>query len=116
MPSPRIRTIYVNARRIEEHTHVTVRIGWAYGQPDVPHPIGAGRGVRDDAGTCGDLILRAGEWEPFIRALAVGGHATGVRVLWAQNPDDNRSLWNAHPDAPAIVGTTDPVPWERAGA
>lgn len=113
--SARVRTIWVDARRFEEHVHVRVHMGWSYGQEDMPDLTGYGPGVRDDAGDAGTLILRdyEREWQPWIRVLARGGHATNVRVLWCEHTDDRRSLWNAHADAPAIVGTTEPVPWER---
>lgn len=71
-----------------------------------------GRGRVNIAGLAGDLTFREDEWGPFIRALAKGGHATGLRVLWRCPPEEPRYLWNGVPDNPCVVGTTEPVPWE----
>lgn len=119
-----IRAIWVDAELIGEHIHAKIHTGKQYNQDDVPSYDG-GRGYRNDAGEVGTLILREDQWPSFIQALAVGGHATGLRVIWTLDRSreslarkegstqcwDQRYLWNAHADAPAIVGEVEPKPW-----
>ncbi len=110
MPSP---AVWLAAERVGDHVHVQVQTGLQHGQPSFPD---WGPGMRNDAGIAGNLIFRADQWQPFIKALAIGGHATGLRVMWKTAPDDRRFLWNGLPDAPSIVGRAEPEPWERNDA
>jgi hypothetical protein len=106
-----VRTVWVDAERLGEHVHVKVSTGFQYGQEDMP-TYERGPGHSNDAGGAGTLILRADQWPPFIRALAVGGYATGLRVCWRERTEDRRSLWNGAPDRPCIIGHKEPVEWE----
>ena len=63
--------------------------------------------------TCMRALARADQWQPFIKALAIGGHATGLRVMWKTAPDDRRFLWNRLPDSPSLVGPAKPQPGGR---
>lgn len=107
-----IRAVWLDAERIEQHVHVKVHTGKQYGQDEIASERPGGAGIRNDAGVAGTLILRLDQWPSFIRALAVGGHATGLRVCWCEHTEDQRNLWNGTPDAPCILGTTEPVEWE----
>lgn len=109
----RIRTLWVDAERIEQHVHLKINMGWQYGQDAMPTYEKA-RNYRNDAGLAGTLIIHDHEWLPWIKALAAGGHATGLRVCWSEHTDDRRNLWNGTPDRPCILGTTDVVEWECA--
>lgn len=110
-PMSAIKAVWLQAERLGEHVHVRVVTGKQYGQPQ--YPDWRGPGMRNDAGDAGKLILRADQWPGFVRALAVGGHATGLRVMWRLTPDDNRYMWNGAPDVPCIVASTERVPWEK---
>ena len=104
------RAVWLAAERIGDHVHVTVSTGHQYGQPEMP-TYARGAGHANDAGEAGKLILRADQWPSFIRALAVGGAETGLRVIWREATDDGRFLWNGLSCDPCIVGTQEPVPW-----
>jgi hypothetical protein len=106
-----IPTLWLDAERIGEHTHVRVRMGTAYGQDEKPHYRREEADHANDAGDAGRLIFRPDEWEPYIHALAAGGYATGLRVIWTCPPDDPRKLWNGAPDTPCVVDSLKPVPW-----
>jgi hypothetical protein len=108
-----VRTVWIDAERIEQHVHVKIHTGLQYGQVDMP-TYERRRNHRNDAGEAGTLILRADQWPSFIRALAIGGHATGLRVCWSEHTDDRRNLWNGSFDRPCVLGSMDPVEWERA--
>lgn len=108
----RVRTVWIDARKIEQHVHVKITTGWSYGQPDRP-TYERRQDHRNDAGVAGEIILQADQWLPFIRALALGGHDTGLRVCWAEHNEDRRSLWNGCHDRPCLFDTHDPVDWVR---
>lgn len=108
----RVRTLWVDAERIEQHVHLKIHMGWQYGQVDKP-TYEKRRDHRNDAGMAGTLILHDHEWLPWIKALAAGGHATGLRVCWSEHADDRRNLWNGTADRPCVLGTTEVVEWER---
>lgn len=107
-----IPSVWIDAERLGEHVHLRVRMGRQFGQDEVP-TYDRGRGHINDAGDAGRLILRADQWPGFIKALAVGGHATGLRVIWAEWRDDRRVLWNGAPDRPCFIGGREPTTWER---
>jgi hypothetical protein len=109
------RAVWIDAELIGEHVHLKISTGKQYGQDNLP-TYERPTGYRNDAGEAGRLILRADQWPSFIKALAVGGHATGLRVLWSEHNVDRRNLWNGTLDAPCLLGQTDPVPWERKEA
>lgn len=106
-----VPAMWLDAERLGDHVHVVVRTGRQYGQ-EIPNYDNE-EGSHNDAGGAGHLILRVDQWQPLIASLAVGGHETGLRVIWRYMPDDRRYLWNGAPDAPCVVGTTDPVTWDR---
>ena len=114
-PERSVRTVWVDAERIEQHVHVKIHTGKQYGQEDMP-TYERRQNHRNDAGEAGTLILREDQWPSFIQALAVGGHATGLRVCWSEHTDDRRNLWNGTPDRPCVIGTAEPVEWERVNA
>jgi hypothetical protein len=104
-------TVWLQGERLGDHVHVLVRTGEMFGQANCP-TYNHDRGESQDPGIAKEeWIIRAEHWLPFVKALAVGGYATGLRVIWRCPPDELRYLWNGAADAPCIVGTTDPVPW-----
>lgn len=110
---PRVATVWVDARRVEGHHHVKVYTGFQYGQSEVP-TYETRVDHRNDAGEAGVLVMLAEQWPSFIKTLAVGGHATGLRVCWSDHTDDRRDLWNGAPDRPCLLGSSEPVEWERS--
>lgn len=108
-----VRTVWVDAERVEQHVHVRIHTGEQYGQDDMP-TYERRNDHANNAGEAGTLVMRADQWLPFIKALAVGGYTTGLRVCWSEHTDDRRDLWNGSPDHPCVLGETTPVPWERS--
>lgn len=106
-------TIWIDAERLGDHVHAKVSTGRQGGQPDMPTYEDA-PGRFNDVGGAGTLIFREDQWPGFIKALAMGGAQTGLRVLWRHRPDDGRYLWNGLSCDPCIVGTQGPVEWERS--
>jgi hypothetical protein len=106
-------SIWIDAERLGDHVHAKVSTGVQGGQSDMP-TYERGSGHFNNAGGAGTLIFRAEQWPAFIRALAMGGAETGLRVMWRLTPDDGRYLWNGLSCDPCIVGTQEPVEWERS--
>lgn len=107
-----IPTIWLQAEHLGSHVHVKISTGSQGGQDDRP-TYEKRAGKWNNAGLAGTLIMREHDWPLFIKSLAIGGTDTGLRVIWRLTPDDNRFLWNGQIGEPCIVGTDEPVPWEK---
>lgn len=107
-----IACVWLSGELVGDHVHVKVSTGVQHAQDDMP-TYDQQRGHHNDAGGAGALILRRDQWFPFVRAMATGGFLTGLRVVWRCRGLDERFLWNGAQDAPCVVGTRTPCPWEH---